>query len=170
MNTTQNGPKQYTDADLKKYDGSNPDLPILLAINGTIYDVTLGRKHYGPGGSYHFFAGADASRAFVTNCFDTDITPDMRGVEMMFMPRDDPEVDGLYTSGQLKALREQERRRAKEEVHRALKHWTDFFEGSRKYTKVGRVKRAEGWESKGKVPELCASAEARRKSRSPPPK
>jgi len=91
----QNGPIQYTDADLKAYDGTDPTKPILLAINGTIYDVSNGRKHYGPGGSYHLFAGADASRGFVTACFDTDRTPDMRGVEEMFLPLDDPEIDGL---------------------------------------------------------------------------
>ena len=156
---------------MKKYDGSNPDLPIYLAINGTIYDVSLGRKHYGPGGSYHFFAGADASRAFVTNCFKEDITSDMRGVEDMFIPLDDPEVDKLYTKGQLKALKEQERRKAKEQVHAALKHWVDFFEGSGKYTKIGRVKRKEGWEKMGEKHPLCKRAqEGRPKSRQPPPK
>lgn len=73
----QAGPRAYTDEELKAYDGSDPDKPILLAINGTVYDVSNGRRHYGPGGSYHFFSGADASRAFVTNCFKEDITPDM---------------------------------------------------------------------------------------------
>jgi predicted heme/steroid binding protein len=124
--TFQEGPKQYTDADLKAYDGSNPDLPILLAVNGTIYDVSKGRKHYGPGGSYHFFAGADASRAFVTGCFDTDISPDMRGVEEMFLPHDDPEVDALYTKAELKIAKERERREARREVHEKLKHWYVF--------------------------------------------
>ena len=99
--TTQAGPKQYTDADLALYDGTNPELPILLAINGTIYDVSAGRKFYGPGGSYSFFAGADASRAFVTNCFTEDRNPDLRGAEWAFIPRDDAEVDGLYKSGEL---------------------------------------------------------------------
>jgi len=92
----QNGPVGYTDEDLKAYDGTDPEKPLLLAINGTIYDVSNGRKHYGPGGSYHFFAGADASRGFVTGCFDTDRTPDMRGVEEMYLPLDDPEIDGLF--------------------------------------------------------------------------
>jgi predicted heme/steroid binding protein len=154
---------------LKKYDGTNPDLPIYLAINGTIYDVSNGRRHYGPGGSYHFFAGADASRAFVTNCFKEDITPDMRGVEEMFMPLDDPETDKLYAKGELKKLREQERRRAREEVHKALKHWVDFFEGSRKYTKIGKVKREKGWETKGAPHPLCERAQEGRQKRGPPP-
>lgn len=96
----QSGPKQYTDSDLAAYDGTNPDLPILLAINGTIFDVSRGRKFYGPGGSYSFFAGADASRAFVTNCFQEDRNPDLRGAELAFIPKDS-EVDALYTSGEL---------------------------------------------------------------------
>merc|ERR1712000_54469 len=105
------GPQALTDSDLKAYDGSDPTKPIYLAINGTIYDVTAGGRHYGPGGSYHFFAGKDASRAFVTNCFEEDGNPDLRGVEEMFMPIDDKEVDMQYTSGQLKALKEHGRRR-----------------------------------------------------------
>jgi predicted heme/steroid binding protein len=123
----QNGPTQYTDTDLLSYDGSNPDLPILLAINGTIYDVSAGRKHYGPGGSYHFFAGRDASRAFVTNCFQEDGTPDMRGVEEMFIPIDNEEVDSLYGKGELKVVKEVERRAAKKEVDKALRHWLVFL-------------------------------------------
>lgn len=41
----------------------------------------------------------------------------------MFIPLDDREVDMLYTSGQLKALKEQEKRQAKIEAYNALKHW-----------------------------------------------
>lgn len=125
MTISQKGPVEYTDAALRAYDGSDPDpnKPILLAINGSIYDVSAGRRHYGPGGSYHFFSGADASRAFVTQCFDVDINPDMRGVEDMYIPMDNPEVDALYQSGQLKKLKQLERKLAKIEVHKALKHW-----------------------------------------------
>jgi hypothetical protein len=59
----------------------------------------------------------------VTGCFDTDGIPDMRGLEEMFLPIDDNEIDGLYSNGQMKILREQERRKAKVEVYKALKHW-----------------------------------------------
>lgn len=169
IKTWINGPQEFTDEDLKKYDGTNPDLPIYLAINGTIYDVSNGRKHYGPGGSYRFFAGCDASRAFVTNCFKEDRTPDLRGVEEMFIPVDDPEMDRLYTTSQLQALKKEERKKAREQVHANLKHWVDFFDGSTKYTKVGRVKREKGWEGKGKKPVLCKRAEEGRPKRGPPP-
>jgi predicted heme/steroid binding protein len=166
----QSGPVQLTDADLKKYDGTNPELPIYVAVNGTIYDVSNGRNFYGPGGSYHFFAGADATRAFVTECFDSDITPDIRGVELKYIPKDDPEVDKLFTSGELKVRKEWERRHAKQQVDKAIKHWVDFFSNSKKYTTVGQVKREKGWETKGAIPELCAKAEKSRPKRKPPTK
>jgi len=50
----------------------------------------------------------------------------MRGVEEMFLPHDDPEVDALYTKAELKIAREKERREARREVHEKLKHWYGF--------------------------------------------
>ncbi|KAH6724265.1 putative membrane steroid-binding protein 2 [Leptodontidium sp. MPI-SDFR-AT-0119] len=162
------GPQSLTDTDLKAFDGTDPTKPIYLAINGTIYDVTAGGRHYGPGGSYHFFAGKDASRAFITNCFEEDGNPDLRGVEEMFIPLDDREVDMLYTSGQLKALKEQEKRQAKIEAYNALKHWVDFFGNNPKYPKIGMVKREAGWEKKGPVKKLCKRAQEGRQPRKRP--
>ncbi|KAF2874088.1 hypothetical protein BDV95DRAFT_604294 [Massariosphaeria phaeospora] len=85
-----NGEVSLTDAELLAYDGSDGSKPIYLALNGTIYDVSANRATYGPGGSYHFFAGHDAARAFLTGCFEEDRTPDLRGVELMYMPVDGP--------------------------------------------------------------------------------
>ncbi|PQE08442.1 cytochrome b5-like heme steroid binding domain-containing protein [Rutstroemia sp. NJR-2017a BBW] len=155
-----NGPLQLTDLDLPQYSGTAPDTPIYLAINGSIYDVSAGRKHYGPGGSYHFFAGADASRAFVTQCFTEDRTPDMRGVEKMFLPLDDEETDReieekIGRKG-MKVLRERENREARKKVKEALGHWTCT------------VKREPGWETKGPEPTLCERAEKGRKKRTMP--
>ena len=75
-------PKQrlFTEAELAKYDGSRPGAPIYLAIDGSVYDVTSGAKTYGPGGSYHHFAGVDAARGYVTGCFAQDRTHDLRGL------------------------------------------------------------------------------------------
>lgn len=42
---------------------------------------------------------------------------------MMYIPKDNPEVDSLYTSGELKNIKAQEKRKAKVEVEKALKHW-----------------------------------------------
>ena len=43
-----------------------------------MFDVTEGRRIYGPGGYYSFFSGKDASRAYVTGCFQTHLTYDVR--------------------------------------------------------------------------------------------
>jgi len=158
-----------TDEQLRAYDGSDANKPIYLAVNGTIFDVSTGRKFYGPGGSYHFFAGADATRAFVTACFDEDISPDIRGVEEMYLPVSTPEIDDLYTSGQLKAKKEQELRQAKAQVQAAIAHWYNFFHNSPKYLTVGRVKREKDWAPSGPAPTLCQKARESRPTRNPPP-
>ncbi|KAI5124763.1 hypothetical protein M0805_005397 [Coniferiporia weirii] len=70
----------FSEDGLLKFDGSDPDKPIYLAIDGDVYDVSEGRRTYGPGGSYHFMAGCDAARAFATGCFATHRTHDIRGL------------------------------------------------------------------------------------------
>ncbi len=57
----------------------SPSLPILLAINGTIFDVSASPHTYGPDGNYHGFTGRNAGRAFVTGCFEEDLHGDLRG-------------------------------------------------------------------------------------------
>lgn len=164
----QNGPVYLTPEELAQFDGTDPSKPIYLAINGSIYDVTPGARMYGPGGSYRFFAGADASRGYVTGCFAEDRTPDMRGVEEMFLPLDDPEVDSHFTKAELKTLREQERRIAKKKAYDALNHWVNFFGNSKKYSFVGYVKREEGWLEALPKKELCEQARKGRKPRKIP--
>lgn len=41
--------KDLTVQELKKYDGTQPDGRVLLAVNGVIFDVTRGKSFYGPG-------------------------------------------------------------------------------------------------------------------------
>ncbi len=53
--------KTITAEELKKYDGTDPKLPIYIALDGLIYDVTAGSKFYTPGGPYHYLAGKDSS-------------------------------------------------------------------------------------------------------------
>lgn len=85
----------FTESELAIYDGTpehlelinnTPELKkhpytILIAINGTVYDVSAAPEIYGPGGSYSFFSGKDAARAFITGCFQQDLTYDLRGLE-----------------------------------------------------------------------------------------
>nr|CAD7597115.1 unnamed protein product [Timema genevievae] len=64
--------------DLSKYNGIEGSKGLYLSILGKVYDVKKGKQHYGPGGSYHSFAGKDASRAFITGDFnETGLSDDV---------------------------------------------------------------------------------------------
>ncbi|PSS33091.1 Membrane steroid-binding protein [Actinidia chinensis var. chinensis] len=69
---------EIAEDELKAYDGSDPEKPLLMAIKGQIYDVSQSRMFYGPGGPYALFAGKDASRALAKMSFeDKDLTGDI---------------------------------------------------------------------------------------------
>ncbi|XP_047989737.1 membrane-associated progesterone receptor component 1-like [Leguminivora glycinivorella] len=77
--------KDLTVQELRKYNGTQPDGRVLLAVNGVIFDVTRGKSFYGPGGPYAAFAGTDATRGLATGTvagsdkdYDdvSDLTPD----------------------------------------------------------------------------------------------
>ena len=48
-------------AELAKHDGSNPTLPIYVAIKGDVFDVSAKKEMYGVGAGYNVFAGKDGS-------------------------------------------------------------------------------------------------------------
>ncbi|KAJ1732000.1 hypothetical protein LPJ61_002254 [Coemansia biformis] len=100
----------FTPVELRQYDGTSPGLPILLAIEGDVYDVTLGSGFYGPGSPYSLFAGRDATRAFGTNCLSRKdhLTHDTRGL----------------TQGELAGI----------------KGWHALFDNHQRYVKVGVVR------------------------------
>ncbi|KAK4686757.1 hypothetical protein P7C73_g3361, partial [Tremellales sp. Uapishka_1] len=79
---------ELTPIQLSMYDGSDPSKPVYLALDGDVYDVSAGRRIYGPGGSYHVMAGKDAARSFTTGCFQMHQTHDLRGLS-------DQELDSL---------------------------------------------------------------------------
>lgn len=54
-------PSSFTASTLAHYDGSDPTLPVLIAFQGNVYDVSPGRSYYEPGGAYHFLAGTDGT-------------------------------------------------------------------------------------------------------------
>jgi len=56
-------PRDFTKEQLREYDGSNLEKGIYVAVKGKVYDVSSRADFYGPQGSYHLFAGRDASRA-----------------------------------------------------------------------------------------------------------
>ncbi|OOF95258.1 hypothetical protein ASPCADRAFT_207732 [Aspergillus carbonarius ITEM 5010] len=162
------GPLHLTPAQLSLYNGTDPNLPIYLSVNGTIFDVSANPLVYGAGGHYNFFTGRDATRAFVTGCFKEDLTPDMRGVEEMFIPIDDPEEEKKLSSGERKTRREQDMRIARQRIAKQVAHWEGFFRNHKKYFEVGKLvgveefieKEREG-EGEGKR-ELCTAARQQR--------
>lgn len=52
----------FTVDQLKEFDGSDPEKPIYLALDGAVYDVTAGKEYYQTDGSYHYLAGKDSSK------------------------------------------------------------------------------------------------------------
>jgi FKBP-type peptidyl-prolyl cis-trans isomerase 2/predicted heme/steroid binding protein len=54
--------KKFTLKDLSKYNGQN-NTSIYLGVNGYVFDMSSGSKFYGPGGTYGFMAGHDATVA-----------------------------------------------------------------------------------------------------------
>lgn len=40
--------KDFTAAEMKSFDGNQPDGRVLVAVNGNVFDVTRGKKFYGP--------------------------------------------------------------------------------------------------------------------------
>ncbi|KEQ85132.1 cytochrome b5, partial [Aureobasidium pullulans EXF-150] len=171
------GPLYLTDEELSAYDGKDASKPVYIALNGTIYDVTAGRHVYGPGGSYNFFAGRDATRAFITGCFQEDLTPDTRGAELTYIPIDDDvdengelkRVGGRkgVTKAELKKRKERETRLARKRVHDTIEGWSRMFKGEagKNYFEVGKVKREEGWLERLPRRELCEQAQKQRPKR-----
>ena len=79
-----------------------PPHSLLLALRGSVYNVTDSPRFYGEGGPYHHFTGRDASRAWVTECWDDEdqLTWRMDGLEEMFMPRYMDELMDDLASGE----------------------------------------------------------------------
>ncbi|KAI5966613.1 WAR1 [Candida theae] len=101
--------KHLSLSQLSTYTGENNGA-ILLAINGSVYDVSSNRAVYGPKGSYHNLVGKDAARVFVTGCFmkPDEYTYDLRGLD-------------------------------KEECQKDIRGWQEYFETHRDYWYVGKV-------------------------------
>ncbi|KAE9966475.1 hypothetical protein EG327_011822 [Venturia inaequalis] len=166
LGTVKSGEVLLTDAELAQYDGTDLSKPIYVGLNGSIYDVSASPQTYGAGGGYSFFSGKDAARAFVTGCFAEDLTPDLRGVEEMYIPIDSPS-DAVLSKRDLKIRREQESRQAKKKVKEGIEHWAAVFNGEtgKPYFLVGKIKRKDGWLDKLPKRALCKAAQEGRPKR-----
>lgn len=87
--TTQTAKKEVllSAEELAKHDGTDPNIPVYIAILGRVYDVEKGRRHYEVGSGYNVFAGRDSTPSFVTGKFvREEATDDVKGLspeEMM---------------------------------------------------------------------------------------
>eukprot|EP00029_Vermamoeba_vermiformis_P009502 TRINITY_DN4754_c1_g1_i1.p1 TRINITY_DN4754_c1_g1~~TRINITY_DN4754_c1_g1_i1.p1 ORF type:complete len:200 (+),score=49.03 TRINITY_DN4754_c1_g1_i1:44-601(+) len=62
--------RNFSEEELKQFDGRNDETPIYICVKGKIYDCTRSRMFYGAGGPYAVFAGRDASRALALQSTD----------------------------------------------------------------------------------------------------
>jgi len=83
-NSPPSPPYVFSQAELKPFDGrASKTATIYIAIIGNVYDVTAGRKFYGPGREYSHFAGRDATKAFATGDSSPEgLTDSVEGMEM----------------------------------------------------------------------------------------
>ncbi|GAX28175.1 hypothetical protein FisN_35Lh029 [Fistulifera solaris] len=58
----------FTMDELVEFGDGQEGRPILLALYGRVYDVSLGHKFYGPSGAYEHFAGHDVTYSLSTGC------------------------------------------------------------------------------------------------------
>ena len=68
----ETGPRVFTKAELAQYVDTRSGLKV--AICGQVFDVSKGAEFYAKGAGYGFFAGRDASLAFATGNFKTNLT------------------------------------------------------------------------------------------------
>lgn len=73
-------PKEYwTEAELAPYDGSrDEDGPILIAADGSVFNVYKGRNFYLPGCEYHIFAGRNATRLLARNKLEEETEDELK--------------------------------------------------------------------------------------------
>lgn len=76
-------PRAFTEEEVARHDGSDPSLPLMLSIGGTVYDITPGRNFYGPEGVYPF-AGREVARAFALLSTElSDCRDDLEGLSYL---------------------------------------------------------------------------------------
>jgi membrane-associated progesterone receptor component len=64
--------RDYNLAELREFNGNDKSKPLLMGVDGHVYDMSRGAAFYGPGGPYAAFAGRDATRALAKMSFDEE--------------------------------------------------------------------------------------------------
>eukprot|EP00294_Goniomonas_avonlea_P017054 CAMPEP_0114539312 /NCGR_PEP_ID=MMETSP0114-20121206/171_1 /TAXON_ID=31324 /ORGANISM="Goniomonas sp, Strain m" /LENGTH=140 /DNA_ID=CAMNT_0001723407 /DNA_START=48 /DNA_END=467 /DNA_ORIENTATION=- len=73
--------RDYSLEELAQYTGEDGK-PILMAIQGVIYDITASAHIYGPSGAYAMFAGKECSRALAKMSYgDDDLNDNLEGLD-----------------------------------------------------------------------------------------
>ncbi|XP_072166571.1 neudesin-like [Diadema setosum] len=73
--------KVFTNKELSRYDGTNPDLPIYMAVKGVVFDVSTGKEFYGKEAPYNVLVGKDSTRAVAKMSLEPeDLTSDVTGL------------------------------------------------------------------------------------------
>jgi predicted heme/steroid binding protein len=62
----------YTRTELYEFGNGLDGKPILISLFGRVYDVSAGKKFYGPGGPYQNFGGHDVTYSLSTGCRTDD--------------------------------------------------------------------------------------------------
>lgn len=63
--------KQMTLEQLAEHDGSRPGVPLMLSIQGTVYNITSGKQYYGPDGECNHTKGLPKSCRCLVQCIQT---------------------------------------------------------------------------------------------------
>lgn len=76
-------PRDFTLAELREFDGSDPCKPLLVALSGKVYDVTPSKGMYGPGkdacsGGYGIDATSCVACKHVCSRVEADLGPLLR--------------------------------------------------------------------------------------------
>ncbi|ELT93549.1 hypothetical protein CAPTEDRAFT_223862 [Capitella teleta] len=72
-----NNVKIFTDAEILRFDGSDPNLPLYMGIKGVVFDVSEGFDFYGKEKSYNALIGRDSTRAVAKMSLEpADLTSD----------------------------------------------------------------------------------------------
>jgi len=58
-------PREWKREELREFDGKDAEKPVLVGVDGDVWNVWRGRDFYGEGAAYNAFAGRDATRLLV---------------------------------------------------------------------------------------------------------